>query len=215
MPRLRVKFSRGDEVRFISHLDLIRAWQRALRRAGIPLAYSEGFNPHPKMSLAAPLAVGITSEAELMDIHCQHDISPHNFMAALGAQLPPGLSITRVIVVSPLLPSLQSLVQAAEYQVTVKTIRGETEVKEAIAQLLGRTELPWQHERDTGIRQYDLRTLVDDIWFIGLEAGRLTLGMRLFCDNRGSGRPEQVARALGCDEYPDRILRARLILKSE
>ena len=68
MQRLRIRFRRGPELKYISHLDIMRLWHRALQRAGISLAYSQGFNPHPKISLAAPLALGITSEAELMDI---------------------------------------------------------------------------------------------------------------------------------------------------
>ena len=215
MPRLRVRFCRAEAVQFISHLDLIRVWQRALRRAAIPLAYSEGFNPHPRMSLAAPLAVGVTSEAELMDIFTQRDISPHNFAAALGAQLPRGLAISGVIAVPPLLPSLQSLVEAADYQVTVGTEATDEEIKGRMTRLLALAALPWQHERDTGLRQYDLRALVDDLWFEAREGGCVRLGMRLFCDNRGSGRPEQVTLALGLADYPARIHRTRLILKSE
>ncbi|KPK23033.1 MAG: hypothetical protein AMJ70_04475, partial [Dehalococcoidia bacterium SG8_51_3] len=68
MQRLRIKYCRGEELKYISHLDIMRLWQRALNRAGISLAYSEGFHPHPKISLAAPLAIGVTSEAELMDV---------------------------------------------------------------------------------------------------------------------------------------------------
>ena len=68
MQRLRIRFSRGEELKFISHLDIIRLWERALRRARIGLAYSEGFSPHPRISLAAPLSLGITSDAELMDV---------------------------------------------------------------------------------------------------------------------------------------------------
>jgi radical SAM-linked protein len=69
MNRLRIRFGRGQELKFISHLDLTRLWHRALRRAGVALAYSEGFNPHPRLSLAAPLQLGATSEAELMDVY--------------------------------------------------------------------------------------------------------------------------------------------------
>ena len=68
MHRLRLKFSRGEQLKFLSHLDLMRLWERAFRRAGMELAYSEGFSPHPRISLAAPLSVGITSIAELMDV---------------------------------------------------------------------------------------------------------------------------------------------------
>jgi radical SAM-linked protein len=68
MQRLRLKFGRGEDLKFLSHLDLMRLWERALRRAGLPLAYSEGFTPHPQIALAAPLLVGVTSDAELMDV---------------------------------------------------------------------------------------------------------------------------------------------------
>ena len=68
MNRLRVRFKRGEEIKFISHLDLIRVWQRAFRRAVVMLAYSEGFNPHPRISLASPLALGITAEADAKKI---------------------------------------------------------------------------------------------------------------------------------------------------
>ena len=91
MHRLRVRFKRGAEVKFISHLDLIRLWQRAFQRARIPIAYSEGFSPHPKISLAAPLPVRVTSDAELMDIYLTKWASPHFLTSALGQQLPPGL----------------------------------------------------------------------------------------------------------------------------
>jgi radical SAM-linked protein len=66
MLHLRIKFQRDREIRFISHLDILRLWQRALHRARIPLAYSEGFSPHPRISMAAPLSIWVPVEAELM-----------------------------------------------------------------------------------------------------------------------------------------------------
>ena len=88
MQRLRIRFSRGEEIKYISHLDLIRLWQRALNRAGIPLTYSRGFNPHPQISMALALAMGVTSEAELMDIYVDKFISPHAFTTTITPQLP-------------------------------------------------------------------------------------------------------------------------------
>jgi len=108
MQRLRIRFCRGEEIKFISHLDLMRLWQRALLRAGISLAYSEGFSPHPRISLAVPLAVGVTSEAELMDIFVIKWVSPHLFTTAVSQQLPPGIGILQVYQIAPNLPSLQS-----------------------------------------------------------------------------------------------------------
>jgi radical SAM-linked protein len=215
LQRLRVRFTRGEEVKFISHLDIMRLWQRALNRAGIALAYSEGFNPHPRLSLAVPLALGVTSEAELMDIFLERWSSPHTFTTAIARQLPRGVEVLQVYNIAPVLPSLQSQARFAEYAVTVATERTPSDVEDAVASVLARESLPWEHQRDTGPHRYDLRRLIDAIWVIGQEDGRCTLGMRLRCDSSGSGRPEQVAAALGFEEYPLSIHRTRLLLQSK
>jgi radical SAM-linked protein len=213
MQRLRIRFSRGEAIKFISHLDIMRLWQRALQRAQIPLAYTEGFNPHPRLSLAAPLAVGITSQSELMDIFCRKWVSPHFFTSALSQQLPTGIEILQVSSVAPNLPSLQSLLSQAEYEVKLEAAKDEAEVKAALASLLALEQLPWHHERDTGTRHYDLRALVDDLWLIEWRQNSGTIGMRLRCDSGGSGRPEQVAAALGFS-HPTSIRRTKLLLKT-
>ena len=214
MQRLRIRFCRGQELKFISHLDIMRLWQRALHRAGISLVYSEGFSPHPRISLAAPLQVGVTSEAELMDIVGTKWVSPHWFTAAVSQQLPPGIEILQVYPIALSLPSLQSQVRYAEYRVEVETEKGQRDVESAITSLLSKKQLPWQHQRDTGTRSYDLRTLIDDLWLIDWHHPCATIGMRLRCDNTGSGRPEQVAAALGFTQHPQLIHRIKLILKT-
>jgi len=212
MYHLRVKFKRGEEIKFISHLDLVRLWQRALHRAEIPLAYSQGFSPHPRISLAAPLALGLTSQAELMDIITTRLVSPHFFTAAMSHQLPPGIAIEQIIHISPTQPSLQSQVRYAEYRVELETERSREEIETALAGLLAKESLPWQHRRDTGVRSYDLRTLIDNLWLIDCQPPHCTLGMRLRCGNSGSGRPEQVALALEFSRRPASILRTKLIM---
>ncbi|HEY96864.1 MAG TPA: DUF2344 domain-containing protein [Dehalococcoidia bacterium] len=214
MQRLRIRFRRGEELKYLSHLDLMRLWQRALNRAGIGLAYSEGFNPHPRLSLAAPLALGVTSEAELMDIILAKWSSPHSFTAAVGRQLPEGIEILQTYNIALTLPSLQSQITFAEYSVEVKTDKSREEVETDVKSLLQLESLPWQHQRDTGPRHYDLRKLIDDLWLIDWRQGYAVIGMKLRCDSGGSGRPEQVAVALGFQSYPDSIHRTALILKS-
>ena len=213
MQRIRIRFSRGEELKFISHLDIMRLWQRALQRAGIPLAYTEGFSPHPRISLAAPLAVGVTSQSELMDVFCDKWVSPHSFTASVSRQLPPGIEISQVNMVAPNLPSLQSQVSQAEYEVETETDKDRAAVKAALDHLLSLKELPWHHQRDTGTRNYDLRALIDDLWLIDWQNGHGTIGMRLRCDSSGSGRPEQVAAALEFSR-PTSIRRTKLILKT-
>jgi radical SAM-linked protein len=190
----------------------MRLWQRALRRAGMPLAYSEGFNPHPRLSLAAPLPLGVTSDAELMDILVSKWVSPHFFTGALSQQLPAGIEIRQVYPMSLTLPSLQSQVRFAEYWVEVETEEKNIEAK--LASLLALKQLPWQHQRDTGPKSYDLRALIDDLWLISSQSPVSTIGMRLRCDSHGSGRPEQVAAALGFSQYPRSIHRTKLILET-
>jgi radical SAM-linked protein len=214
MQRLRLSFSRGEKLKFISHLDLIRLWQRAFNRAGIAVAYSEGFNPHPRISLAAPLALGVTSEAELMDIVLARFVSPHAFTAAVSRQLPEGITIRQTYNAPQTMPSMQSQVRFAEYTVGLATEKGREDVELAIDDLLGKESLPWQHQRDTGPHKYDLRALIEDIRLIDWRKGHVTIGMKLRCDSGGSGRPEQVAAALGFDSYPETIHRTRLILQT-
>ncbi len=192
----------------------MRLWERALRRAQIPLAYSEGFSPHPRISLAAPLPTGVTGQGELMDILCTKWVSPHFFTAAVIQQLPPGIEILQVYQVALTMPSLQSQVRYAEYRVEVETEKGQKDTESTLTELLSMKHLPWQHQRDTGTRNYDLRALINDLWLIDGRSGYCTLGMRLRCDNSGSGRPEQVATALGFTHHPQSIHRTKLILEA-
>ena len=212
MQRLRIKFSRGSELKFISHLDLMRCWERAFRRADIPLAYSEGFTPHPRISLAAPLALGVTSEAELMDIILSRWVSPHWFTAGVTRQLPVGLGIIAVVPVAPTLPSLQASVRLAEYRVEVQPEMTRKEIESSLERILSLTELPWHHQRDTGERNYDLRGLIEDLWMIDWSEVKGTIGMSLLCDRGGSGRPELVTLALGLNERPISAHRLKLVL---
>ena len=214
MQRLRIRFNRGEEIKFISHLDIIRLWERALHRAQIQLAYSEGFSPHPRLSLAAPLAVGVTSEAELMDIFVTNLVSPHWFTAAISQQLPSGIEILGVCQIAPSMPSLQSQVRYAEYRVEVETAKEPKDIESAVSALLSVEHLPWHHQRDTGRRSYDLRALIDDLRVIDWRQPYCTVGMRLRCDSSGSGRPEQVASALHFTCYPQSIHRTKLILEA-
>ncbi len=218
MQRLRLNFGRGEEVKFISHLDVLRFWERAFRRAQIPLAYSQGFTPHPRISVAVPLAVGVTSEAELVDVWLKRWMPPQSFMMMVKPQLPSGFGVVDVREVGLRVPSLQSCLAFAEYRVEIESNKAEEEVKAAILSLLQARKLPWQHSRGDKTRVYDLRVLVDDVWLIDCcpaqnEEPVYVLGMRLRCGDEGSGRPEQVTAALGFMRSPESIHRSKLILK--
>jgi radical SAM-linked protein len=149
-----------------------------------------------------------------MGILCTKWVSPHFFTAAVSQQLPPGIEILQVYPIALSLPSLQSQVRFTEYRVEVETEKEQKDIASALSSLLSLEHLPWRHQRDTGTRNYDLRALIDDLWLIDWHSGYGTVGMRLRCDNSGSGRPEQVATALGFTRYPQSIHRTKLILKT-
>jgi len=178
----------------------------------MPLSYSQGFNPRPRISIAVPLALGITSEGELMDVFFERRVSPDFFAKVVSEQLPPGIEIRGLKEFWPKLPSLQSLVRFAEYRVETESDREPKEVKGALRSLLAKKSLPWQHIRDKETRSYDLRQLVDDLSLLDQDDSTYTFDMRLRTDSSGSGRPEQVMLALGFSEPPKSIHRIKLIL---
>ena len=212
MQRLRITFSRGEEIKYLSHLDIMRLWERALRRADIPLAYSQGFSPHPKISIAAPLPIGVTSDGELMDLFLRKTISPYFLMKAMSEQMPAGIALVAVEQVSPKLPSLQSQVRQAEYRVELAAEKEKADVEQALNSFMAKEHFPWQHQRDGEVRQYDLRALVDGLWLIDWRKSGCSIGMCLRTGSDATGRAEQVARALGLADRPKAIHRTKLIL---
>lgn len=208
--RLRVTFARGEAMKYITHLDQMRAWERALRRADIPIAYSEGFTPHAQIALASPLPVGTTSDAELMDVFLAERMHPREFRERVVAQLPPAMRIVNVEEAGIALPALQAQVRAAEWEVEVAPADG-VDVDGAVAAFLAAERIPWEHRRDDEVKAYDIRALVKSIEVEHREGGGVRLRMLLRSDSSGSGRPEQVAAALGMPA-PVRMHRMRIVL---
>ncbi|MBR5157390.1 MAG: TIGR03936 family radical SAM-associated protein [Clostridia bacterium] len=96
MVKYRLEFSKTGETKFVSHLDLVRLFSRVFKRAELPLAYSEGFNPHPKMSIGIPLSVGVTSEAELLDVEFYNEVEAEDIKVRLNEKMPMGILISKV-----------------------------------------------------------------------------------------------------------------------
>lgn len=119
--RIIAKFSKGKEVRFTSHLDVQRLFQRAFRRAQIPVAYSEGFNPHSIVSFATALSLGYTSDSEWFDVKLTKHMNPAEFMNRMNETLPNGFAVTEAYDAPEKLPSLTSLMYAARYIVMMRT----------------------------------------------------------------------------------------------
>jgi radical SAM-linked protein len=212
--RLRVTFSRGDELKYITHLDMMRFWERALRRADVPVFYSEGFSPHAQIALAAPLPVGTTSECEILDVFLQRAIAPKAFIQQVAPQLPAAVCISRVEEIGLTLPAAQADTRAAEWLVDVPA-RDGVDPRDVIAFFLARDTVPWEHKREDEMRSYDIRALVFELECVpSPEPGTARIRMLLRNDSNGSGRPDQVAAALGLPP-PVRIHRTKLVLAGQ
>ena len=219
--RLRVTFSKSGLLAYTSHLDLARAWERGLRRAGVGLAYSGGFNPRPKLQLAAALPLGHTGEAEWLDVRLERPMSVEDFARALAPVLPDGLAISQVRQVRLKEPALQTRVVAAEYRVTVvwlpeldfgETLPGSVEalgrtVEARIERVLAAAEL----EQERRGRRYDLRPLIEQLWLERAGEGEVVLGMQLAAREGATARPEAVLEVLGMAGGFARYHRRRLL----
>ena len=215
MQRLRVGFSRGEATKYISHLDMMRYWERAFRRAGFRIIMSQGFHPHPRFSLASPLPVGVTSEGEVLDVYLDDFVEPRDFLKQLSPQMAPSIQVLTVEEASLQSPSLQSALRFSDYTVTVEAQASFDEAQQRVAQLLAQTALPWEHVRDGDRKAYDLRPLINQLSVAEARQGTVVLAMRLKTDSSASGRPEQVARALGFEEPPLAVHRVRLLFEDD
>lgn len=192
--RFRVWFRKGERVRFISHLDVLRSWERAIRRAELPLSYSQGFTPHPKLSFASPLPLGFIGEAEVMDVTLDARIEPEDFRRRLLAQSNDDLGAVEIGEISVNAPPPQAGLLWADYEVPIEGLTSEEAVTAAAA-FLARTEFEWTEERREKTRTYDLRKAV--AWLRVSQTGTtVTLSMRLQADAELTARPEQVLEAV-------------------
>lgn len=211
LQRIRIVFRKGAEIKYISHLDLMRSWERALRRADMNLAHSRGFNPRPKLVFASALPVGFTGCAEMVDIALERRMDLRDFASRLKAQLPSGLQLVSVSEVSSALPSLPSQVVAAEYEVLIESRDPPDAMQLRLDRLLAAESIPRRRERPDGSRVYDLRPLIKELWIIGRRAEMWVVGMRLKAGGQGTGRPDEVMAALGMAEAVRGIERLRLL----
>ena len=154
-------FYKGGRLRFVGHLDMMRTMQRALTRAGIPLAYSQGFNPHPHMSFASPLALGCTGERDIMEIRIEKDMTDREVMDGLNEQLPEGLRILAVRTVEGKEDAIMAKVKINEYRIEFpKDLDAQEAMNDLMAQeTIMLTKLAKVHGRKQPV-QIDVKPLI-------------------------------------------------------
>jgi radical SAM-linked protein len=203
--RLRITFAKTEEMRYTGHLDLHRALERIFRRAGLPIAYSQGFHPQPRINLASALPLGFTSQAEVADIWLEETLPLAQVSEALIQALPPGLTLLDASDVEMSAPSLQTQVVASEYIVTL--LDPVEKLDERLKEVVNATSLPRERRGKT----YDLRPLIEEVVRISDdEQGRACLKMHLTAQEGATGRPEEVLNALDIAPEAARVHRNRL-----
>lgn len=203
--RLRITFSKVGPLRYTGHLDLHRLWERAARRAELPLAYSQGFHPQPKLAIASALPLGFSSRCEVLDMRLEQDIVLDGLREKLQATLPTGIQVAALERVDEKLPALQTLVASAEYQVTLTEPADGSELKRRIDSVMVSESIV----RERRGKSYDLCPLIERL---ELEPGG-TIFMRLAAREGATGRPEEVLDMLGIAFEETRIERTQLIFK--
>jgi len=213
--RLRVTFAKDGPLRWIAHLDLMRTWERTIRRAGLPLSYTQGFSPHPRIALAAPLPVGVSGARELIDLWLEENISTSEIAKQLTAAMPPGLAVSAVEQVSEQLPSMQSCIEAARYEIRFDRDALEIDgLTTTIDELLACEVLEWEEQRGEKTRRYDIRATILDLAIAASEGNDTVISMYLSLREGRTGRPAQVLVALGVKGEPLEIVRASIELDS-
>jgi len=211
--RLRLVFAKKKQIKYIGHLDLVLAWERALRRAQIPVAYSKGFNPRPKIQVASSLPVGTTGSAEIMDIMTTHLVDPAEALARIRPALPVGIELHSVEAIPLKAPTLQHLLRQAEYRVMVETDLPVEELTRRIESLLAAAELPQTRQRKKQLEAIDLRPWLHELAVESVGPGEVYLRMRLAAGQFGNLRPEEVLKALGLADNWAEVDRTRLIFE--
>lgn len=209
--RIRARFRKGERVRHISHLDVLRYWERAIRRAGLPLCYSQGFTPHPKIAFAAPLPLGFIGEGEIMEVLLEERVPLDRFADDLTGQTTPDLELRDATEVALGLPALPTLLRWADYRLALEGVTPE-HATESVNAFLATETFPWRQEREgKKAREYDLRAGVASL-SVGA-AGEGALDARLSCGQELTVRPEQLVAALFPTATVERYVRTRLVLE--
>ena len=201
-------FEKKPRLRHIGHLDLMRAMQRALRRSGLPLRYSQGFNPHILLTFAAPLSVGMPGEREIMEVPLEGEITPEEFIQMLSPALPPDLPLLSARPVDDHHAAPMALLSAAVYE--AKLSRVPSGLDAALDRFLAQKEIPVMRKTKSGLKPADIRPMIHDLRLDGD-----SLLMTLSLSEKAACKPDLLLQTLfefaGVERPPLLITRKQLL----
>lgn len=212
--RMMAVFEKGETLRYIGHLDLMRTVQRALRRSGLPIKYSNGFNPHIRLSFAAPLSVGVVGKRELMEVPVEDGLTPEQFQAAFNAVSPACLQVVYARCISDEFPTLMSLVAGSRYSIRMFACDSADQAAQAFDAFMALDTYTAIRRTKSGENPCDIRPFVKEGSITKTEEGYQIDLVTVTCDN-GSLKPslwlESLCAFAGC-EKPHHIIYRNTIL---
>ena len=213
---VRVRFTKRGKVRFISHRDVARAFERAFRVEQLPLAFTQGFAPRPKVSFGLALSVGHESHAEYLDVQLAEEVPLDSLARGVSEALPEGIDVTGAAALSDRAPALQESVTAVAYRVTVTgpdDARVEAdEVRVAVDHALARPALPVKRTRKGHQVTEDLRSIVRTMAVSDADDFGPVLDLELSTQPRGA-RPAEVLAVVDGDLVDRRVLRTKQLIE--
>ena len=207
--RVRITFTKQGALRYTGHLDLHRLWERAMRRADLPLSYSQGFHPQPRISLAAALPLGFSSLGEVLDVRFNEEIATEEIASRLKDNLPRDILVTNVESVDERAPALQTQVLSATYDVRLTEPIDGSDLTRKVGELMTSESL----SRERRGKLYDLRPLIEMLSVVTEANGKVWLRMTLSARDGATGRPEEVLNTLGIEPEYTHVERTRLIFE--
>ena len=218
MSTIRFKFTRGEELRFISHLDQQRLFQRAFRRAGLNIAHSNGFNPHPKLSFALAMSVGLMSDSEYGDVVLTRDIDLMEFNKRLNAALPDGLKVVEARKIPQGKTSLSASLTDSRYRIEVALEDGidEASLSDILNTYKSLDEVILEKRNKKGkMVPKNIRPFIKDIRVLSVQEGNAVLELRLKYLEQQSVKPELVLQTVNQSVNPCFVIDPTIVMTRE
>lgn len=205
---LRLAFNKRSYLKYIGHLDLMRLFQRTINKASIDIKYSQGFNPHPKLSIASPLSLGIESEEEYMDIELNTEIPVEEFIDRMNKALPTGIEILRGKYIDTKNP-VASIIAWAFYEISFKSesLLSEEEVSSMIHDYTSRENIFILRKKKKKRRkvetEVDIKDLIGNVNLKSVSGQKITLETLLKSGGEGNLKPIQLIKSIKAEEDMD------------
>ena len=192
MKKLRLALHKGEELRFLSHLDFAQAVERMIRRAEIKMAYSEGFNPHMKISFSSALALGVTAEAEYIDMDILEEDTLESIMERLNRVAPHGLEVLGGKVMPEKVKKMMAICNYAIYEVTGPVTDVDVDWDVLLKSFNDATEISYEKVTPKKTRIIDVKEFVKEPIVATVKAGMVTLTMGIGIYPQGTIKPSEV-----------------------